>query len=262
MPVATNGQASLHWESQGSGDPVLLIIGHRFRRHMWYPVAPALSPHYRILTMDNRGMGDSSTPPGRWSVADMADDALAVLDAAGIERAHVHGMSMGGVIAQDLAIRAPDRVASLVLGCTAPWIAGKPDVKVRPRHVLTKKGRVELVTTLLHGPAATPEVVTESLRNVARNQPSARGTREQKRAMLSQRRTEDEIRTITAPTLVLHGTADVLTPFAGAERLAALIPDCRLVPLDGAGHFYMADATADANAALLGFLDEHRMPGG
>ena len=257
MSTTTHRGVTLAWDSQGSGEPILLLTGHRFRRHMWYPVVPALTPHLRVLTMDNRGMGDSSTPKGRWTISDMADDAIAVMDAAGVDRAHVHGMSMGGFIAQDIAIRAPQRVASLVLGCTGPWLEAKPDIKIRPRHLLTRRGRVELVTHMLHGPAATGATVTESLKALALNKPSRRGTRGQKRAMTSQRRTDEEVSRITAPTLILHGTADVLMPLSGAQRLQTLIPNAQLVELRDAGHFYMADAREQANEALLTFLRQH-----
>ena len=257
MPTTTDRGVTLAWDSQGGGDPILLLIGHRFRRHMWYPVLPALTPEFRVLTMDNRGMGDSSTPKGRWTISDMADDALAVMDAAGVDRTHVHGMSMGGFIAQDLAIRAPDRVSSLVLGCTGPWLEAKPDLKIRLRHILTRRGRVELVTDMLHGPVAATDTVAESLKAVALNQPSLRGTRRQKRAMISQRRTDEEVSRISAPTLILHGTADVLMPLAGALRLHQLIPNSKLVEFEGAGHFYMADSRDEANDALLTFLRQH-----
>jgi pimeloyl-ACP methyl ester carboxylesterase len=258
MPTTTNHGVRLYWESQGSGEPILLITGHRFRRHMWYPVIPALAEHYRVITMDNRGMGDSSTPCRSWTISDMADDALAVLDAAGVTRAHIHGMSMGGFIALDIAIRAPERVATLTIGCSGARLeVSKPDIQIRLRHLLTRKGRKELVTTMLHGPAASEDDVAVSLRAVAKNKPGYWGSRGQRRAMLSQRRTVDDLRRVDAPTLILHGDADRLMPLEGARRLADNIPGAKLTVLPGAGHYYMADAKNDANAALLAFLRSH-----
>jgi alpha/beta hydrolase fold len=99
MPFATNAGVRIHWQERGEGTPLLLIMGHRFSGEMWWPVLPAVTPRHRVVWFDNRGTGESDSPATA-SVAEMVGDAIAVMDAAGIEKAHVFGVSMGGGIAQ------------------------------------------------------------------------------------------------------------------------------------------------------------------
>src|SRR6202040_2939306 len=113
----------LYWDEQGSGEPLLLIMGLSYPSYMWHRSRPVLAARYRTVALDNRGVGRSDVPPGIYSIALMASDAAAVMDAAGFESAHVYGVSMGGMIAQEFALQYPERVRSLILGCTA---AGGP----------------------------------------------------------------------------------------------------------------------------------------
>src|ERR1700759_3679341 len=107
MPYITNEGAELYWTSHGSGTPVLLIMGLSFTHEMWFRILPSLAERYRVILFDNRGMGRSSVPGGPYSIPQMARDAAAVLRAAGASAAHVMGASMGGMIAQELALRQP-----------------------------------------------------------------------------------------------------------------------------------------------------------
>ena len=101
MPFTENQGAKIYWDAQGSGEPILLIMGLGWTSHMWYRSRPALvSANYRTIAFDNRGVGQSDIPSGPYPLSVMASDAAAVLDAAGVERAHIHGVSMGGMIAQ------------------------------------------------------------------------------------------------------------------------------------------------------------------
>src|SRR5688500_1132725 len=117
MPYATNGPVKIYWEEEGSGEPLLLIMGLGYSLEMWHRVRPLLTERFRVIAFDNRGVGRSDVPEPGYSIPDMAADAVAVLDAAGVESAHVLGVSMGGYIAQALTAEYPDRVKSLVLGC-------------------------------------------------------------------------------------------------------------------------------------------------
>ncbi|HUQ22025.1 MAG TPA: alpha/beta hydrolase, partial [Gaiellaceae bacterium] len=108
------------WERHGEGPPLLLIHGLGYARWGWEPVVEALARSFDVLLFDNRGVGASDAPPGPYTAAEMAGDAVQVLDEAGVERAHVVGTSLGGMVAQELALGHPDRVGRLVLACTSP----------------------------------------------------------------------------------------------------------------------------------------------
>src|ERR1700685_4666622 len=123
MAFAYNQGTKIHWDEQGTGAPILLIMGLGYPSAMWHRMRPELAASYRTIALDNRGAGQSDVPPGPYSIALMASDAAAVLDAAGVLSAHVFGVSMGGMIAQEFALQYPERVQSLILGCTA---AGGP----------------------------------------------------------------------------------------------------------------------------------------
>jgi len=108
------------WERHGSGPPLLLIQGLGYARWGWEPVVDGLARSFELLLFDNRGIGESDAPPGPYTVVELADDAAQVLDEAGVERAHVLGTSLGGMVAQELALGRPQRVEKLVLVCTTP----------------------------------------------------------------------------------------------------------------------------------------------
>ena len=127
------------------GEPVLLIMGLGYPSDMWWRTRPVLDGHYRTIVLDNRGSGRSEVPPGPYPIPLMAADAVAVLDAAGVEGAHVVGISMGGMIAQELALEFPNRVRSLILGCTAA--GGKTAIRAEP----------EATELLVNRGAMTPE---------------------------------------------------------------------------------------------------------
>ena len=116
MPFADNAGTKIYWEESGTGEPLLLIMGLGYPHDMWHRTRPVVSSHYRTILFDNRGVGKSDLPPGPYSIAQMAADAAAVLDAAGVEKANVFGVSMGGMIAQEFALNYPQRVNRLVLG--------------------------------------------------------------------------------------------------------------------------------------------------
>src|SRR5246127_1839816 len=126
MPFVENQGAEIYWDEQGSGEPLLLLMGLSYPSYMWHRFRPVLAQTYRTIAVDNRGVGQSDVPPGVYSIALMASDAAAVLDAAKVRSAHVFGVSMGGMIAQEFALQYPARVRSLILGCTAAGGAPPP----------------------------------------------------------------------------------------------------------------------------------------
>src|SRR5258708_2882453 len=120
MAFVENQGARIYWDEQGKGEPVLLIMGLGYPSYLWHRARPALKERYRTIALDNRGSGQSDAPPGPYPIPLMASDAAAALDAAGVASAHVFGLSMGGMIAQEFALQYPARIRSLILGCTAP----------------------------------------------------------------------------------------------------------------------------------------------
>src|ERR1700758_3304900 len=142
MPIVENQGAEIYWDEQGSGEPLLLIMGLSYPSYMWHRTRPVLAQTYRTIALDNRGVGQSDVPSGVYSMALMASDAATVLDAAKVQSAHVFGVSMGGMIAQEFALRYPKRVRSLILGCTA---AGGPSaVRAEPEATQMLLARTQI----------------------------------------------------------------------------------------------------------------------
>src|SRR5712691_9994017 len=142
MTYAESAGAKIYWEEHGSGDPLLLIMGLGASLEAWDRIAPTLATRYRTILFDNRGVGRSDVPSGPYSLEMMADDAAAVLDAAGVEAAHVFGASMGGMIAQELALRHRARVRRLILGCTS--CGGREGVRAEPEVIAALGARMTL----------------------------------------------------------------------------------------------------------------------
>jgi len=249
---------SIHVEAVGTGTPVLLLPGLGATVGSWGPLLSDLAARHRCIAVDNRGSGSSDLPDGRFGMADMADDACAVLDALGVERAHVVGSSLGGMVAQALALRHPRRVRSLTLAASSPGVTSIPSHPSLAYHLLAARSRSIAARTrhlnaILHGPATIvdhPERLDESVGGLGF--PSGAGVRRQLRAALRWSGLH-RLRRIGVPTLVLHGSHDRLVPAVNARLMARLIPEARLHLLERAGHFFITDAPVEAAAAILGF---------
>lgn len=266
MPVADRGDAQIFWEEQGAGEPLLLIMGHGFPRQMWARHLPGLTARFRVITFDNRGVGQTVTRGWDWTIEDMAADAVAVLDAAGVDRAHVYGASMGGGIAQAVALHHPERVGSLILACTAAKAAErKVPVAQLLRHVLPAalRGRkaVKFATArvVAYGPATPTESIAEDTALLESLVRPAEGVEAQGRAVAAWEGSRSQLPGLRIPTLVIHGTDDRLVPLHYGEELARLIPGAELVVLAGAGHMYITDSTAQADEAVTSFLTAHSL---
>lgn len=244
------------WSEQGSGTPVLLVMGHSFTQAQWWPVAPDLAAEHRVVTFDNRGVGESELGPA-FTVPDMVRDCLAVMDAAGIEDAHVYGVSMGGGIVLELAMAHPERVRSLVLGCTMAKteVIDPPSAWMKLFVRLLPKGtRRKVSAKRLYSDGAPADRVAEDQRILAESNIPMTAYIAQAEAIAAYSTSYDRVRAVTAPTLVLHGTDDPAVAYAEGQRLAELIPGAQLVTYEGARHNYLIDHGDHANATVLEFF--------
>jgi len=229
------------WERRGTGFPLVLVHGLGYARWGWEPVAGRLAERYEIVLVDNRGIGASDAPSGLYTVAEMAEDTLRVMDEAGVETAHVVGTSLGGMIAQEVALAAPERVRRLVLVCTTP---GGPQAAPMPEQT---------VRLMAEAPALEPLVALRKFVENALAPDPPNGvverilahrieTAQPLTAWLAQAAAGaafdawERLPGLRIPTLVLHGTADVVVDPANAELVAARIPDARVELFPGCGH--------------------------
>ncbi len=259
MPYVESAGARIYWEEHGSGDPVLLIMGMTLTIEMWHRTLPRLARRYRTIVFDNRGVGRSGAPPGSYSIPKMAEDAAAVLDAAGVATAHVIGASMGGMVAQEFALRWPARVRSLVLACTTcgglrthlPKLAQfrKP---MAGAH--TFEERIRGFAPLLYSDSTPRERIEED--NVIRvnHFPEIRAYFKQLAAVLSWS-SYGRLPAIHAPALIIHGDSDRILPPRNAGTLARRIPHASKVILPNAGHLFTTDQPELAHEAVMRFLD-------
>lgn len=264
MPFVENQGARIYWDEQGKGSPVLLIMGLGYTSVMWHRTRPLLSGHFRTVAFDNRGVGLSDVPPGPYSIATMASDAALVLDAAGIARAHVFGVSMGGMIAQEFALQYPARTRSLILGCTSPGgpLAVRAESKVADvlfaRGMTLEQARVAILPHIYD--AETPrEKIEEDVSLRQRWLPSPQGYMAQLQAIMAWE-SYSRIAQIAAPTLVIHGKSDALVPPGNGRLIAERIPGAKLVLLDHASHLFLTDQTEASQREILDFLSSDSSP--
>lgn len=247
------------WERRGAGAPLLLIHGLGYARWGWEPVADLLAEHYDVLLFDNRGIGASDAPPGPYTVSALAEDTVGVLDAAGVERAHVLGTSLGGMVAQEVALSAPERVDRLVLVCTTPGgpnAAPMPDATVR---LLAEAPALEPLVALRRfvenalAPGEDDAIVERILahRLATAQSPLAWAAQAAAGAAFD---AHDRLSAIAAPTLVVHGTEDTVIDHANAVLLAAAIGDARVELFDGCGHLLFWEQPTRFVDTVRGFL--------
>ena len=261
MPHVTHAGARLYWEEHGSGDPLLLIMGLGATLEWWNRVLPVVSARYRTIVFDNRGAGRSDVPAGPYTIAEMAADAAAVLDAAGVASAHVFGASMGGMIAQELALNHPARVRSLILGCTA--CGGKQAVPASrevaaalgARATMTREDAMWVMAPYIFDSSTPRERVVEDIATRLRATVTNDGYFAQLQAIRSWSGTYDRLAGLTMPALVIHGETDQLVPPENGRMIANAIPGATLVMLPHASHIFFTDQLEASSEAILSFLD-------
>ncbi|HEY3067978.1 MAG TPA: alpha/beta fold hydrolase [Methylomirabilota bacterium] len=266
MPKVRVGDVELFYAEAGAGDPVVLIMGFGGDHVAWGFQTPVFAERYRVIAFDNRGAGQSDCPDVPYTTRQMAEDTVGLLDALSIERAHVIGCSMGGLIAQELALNHPGRVRSLQLHCTY----GRPDRAlfalmdawrtIRPALSAEEWMRTVCVwlfaaRTYNERPSFVETVVQTALANP--NPFSLTGFRRQGDAL----RTHDSlerVKALTCPTLVSGADEDILVPVRFSRELAERIPGAELQIVTGAGHVYFWERPDAFNRMCLEFLDRHR----
>ncbi len=274
MPTTNANGIEIYWEESGSGDPLLLIMGLAADSIAWMMQREAFASHYRTIVFDNRGVGRSSKPAGPYSIAQMADDAAALLDGIGIARAHVVGVSMGGMIAQELALRNPQKVRSVVLGCHY----GQPDAAVSAQFAESLQafgathgtdGQIQVDMTKLDPMAFiqrllpltfTPQFIMTELPKLMQMFGGALQYGFDMNAILAQvaatqaHDAVDRLKNIKVPTLIYAGDADMLIPASNSDVLAEHIPSAKLVKLPGGSHGFNFETPDAFNREVLDFL--------
>lgn len=262
VPHVEQDGATLWWTAVGAGPPLLMIQGLGYPSDAWSRVVPGLSTSFRLLLFDNRGAGRTGVPAEPFTIATMADDAHAVLRAAGEESAHVFGASLGGIVAQELALRHPGAVRSLVLGCTSP---GGPDAIpsedaaqafLTARADMTPREAAEAAVPLVYADTTPRELIQEDIDLRMEHPTGPEGYAAQLRAVFGYGGAQPRLGAVDVPTLILHGTQDRLIPPTNATLLATAIRGARVEWLPGAGHVFTTDATERTVEVVSAFLKE------
>jgi 3-oxoadipate enol-lactonase len=264
MPYARASDGiRLHYEAWGrrSAPGVLMIQGLGADKHGWDMQRFLLSMRYHVIALDNRGSGRSDKPFSAYSLEQMADDAIAVLDRLGVERAHVVGASMGGAIAMLLALRHPERVDSLVLVCTA----GRHHVWRRELLESWAATATERGMGAMASEAARWVIGPRSFRRLwpvfgwlgpfGLGRPTHAFAAQVHAILAHVDTTPEQLGEITAPALVVVGNQDILTPRGDSEELAERLPNAELVVISGAAHGLMVEHASTFNMVLFEFLD-------
>jgi len=269
MPTEKVGDLNIYYEIHGEGEPLLLIMGYGANSRWWYPQIPAFSQEYQVIAFDNRGTGQSDKPDIPYTMEMMEEDTVGLLEAIGIDAAHIYGISMGGMIAQGFALRYPHKVMSLILACTTPGgrNAVMPDEEAMT--LLSDTERMKDMTLEEHARELLPFLFTQEFidKNPERIDTFVAGMLEYVTPLHGyQRQGEaimgfnayDRLPEIKAPTLVMAGTADRIIPVENSRIIASRIPGAELVLFENMGHGFVAEVVQEANEAVLDFLRRHR----
>jgi pimeloyl-ACP methyl ester carboxylesterase len=247
VPTVSTPDAELHYVRAGSGEPLLLIQGMSGTHVAWgEPFPGALREHFDVIAFDNRGIGFSAPIDGPFTIVEMAEDTAALMAELGLESAHVVGISMGGMIAQELALAQPELLRSLTLGCT---YCGGPGSQLMPQENARKL--MEGMASGDRGKAIrasyevnlSPTFRAEESRfatfhEMATSVPAPKQIIELQVQAIFGHDTSGRLGEISTPTLIVHGTEDGVLPYPNGELIASLMPSARLETLDGVGHMF------------------------
>ena len=267
MPLIDVGERKVYHEIHGAaaGTPLLLVAGMAGSCQGWLPLQiPDFSPQLRVVSFDHRGVGGSSDPGGPFSTAQLADDAVALLDALGIERAHVLGSFMGGMVAQEMALRHADRVDALLLTGTYARPDAKRRLLIEHWAKLAQGGasldaliRERLLWTLLDETLESTELIRSMIDFFEKDgMPLTADVLARQCGACLGHDTVDRLGAVEHRTLVICGEEDRLTPPALNQQVADNIPDARLVTIPYAAHLVLFEAAEHYNRLVLRFIAE------
>ncbi|MGH7389573.1 MAG: alpha/beta fold hydrolase [Candidatus Rokuibacteriota bacterium] len=268
MPKVRVGDIEMYYVEAGSGEPLVLIMGFGGDHLAWGFQFRALAEQFRVIAFDNRGVGQSDTPDVPYTIAMMADDTAGLMTALAIDRADVVGVSMGGMIAQELALRHPRRVRSLHLGCTLArsdsYMRALIEAWREVRRNLGREASLRAFGPWLFAPVTyqeRPELIEMLYQNALANPypQSLTGFLRQGDAIAAHD-TLERLETVACPTLVSVAEDDILVPPRFSTEIAAAIPGARLEVVPRAGHVYFWERPDAFNALCLDFFSRHARP--
>ena len=265
LKARVNGVELVH-ELNGAGDPLVLIHGAQSDRSIFNGLLPVFTDQFQVLTFDQRGSGQSEKPDMAYTIAMLADDTAALMDHVGFSSAHIIGVSMGGMIAQEFALRHTPKVRSLVLGCTTP--GGPKAIPLGGEGVASAYSTKELSAEERGRPLAEaaftkgyvdahPEIITAMIES-RRNRPiDTVGFGHRMKAAFTHD-TYERLPQISCPTLVITGKQDALIAAENSNLLVERIPGATSVFLEPAGHVFWIEQPQQSRDAMLAFMHEHR----
>jgi pimeloyl-ACP methyl ester carboxylesterase len=264
MPKVRANGIDIYYEDNGVGEPLLLIAGFACDLSIWSKVASSLITKYRVIVFDNRGIGRSSAPDSTYSIRQMAEDAGGLLDAIGIGRAHVAGHSMGGQIAQELALMRPEMISSLILLASCAKTDARNEAIISswgelPRQVdPAAAARLSLPWIYTDHFYARPGAIQQVIDLTVANPfpPTAHGIFHQSRAVTGFN-SSGRLRDIACPTLIVVGNEDLMLPVPFSEKLFEEIRSAELVVLAKTGHGFLIESSDEVAAVMQTFLSKH-----
>jgi len=270
MPKAKVNGINIDYRLSGQGEPLVMITGTASTQDSWLFQTPVFKKHYRVVIFDNRGAGRSDRPIGPYSIKMMADDTVGLMNHLGIEKAHILGHSMGGMIAQELAINYPERVLRLVLASTfarrdeANGFSSELSQALRylgydERHSdsdignIPNRKAVNALYGLFFNNRLYRTIFIALMKLRVRRVKGTVRIMEQFEAVLGHN-TADRLQLVNAPTLVITGSKDRVFKPGSSELIAELIPDARLVRIDNGSHIFFVEMRNKFNKEVLDFL--------
>ena len=263
MSYAENNGTKIFWTEQGAGEPLLLIAGLGAPHNSWRRILPQFAEKYRVIVFDNRGVGETVFTDEPFSMELMAADAKAVLDAANVESAHILGMSMGGMIAQELALHYPEMTRSLIF--TVTNCGGSESVLPKPEVLFTLSGRgiktpedaFWAMASFIYDAGTPRERLEEDLAAREGRFTKPENFMRQLQAIMAWQGTFTRLSNINAPTLAIGAVNDQLIPCANSKIIADQIPGAKLVELENSSHIFTTDQTEKSAAIILDFLQNN-----